>query len=209
MKKRYLLAAVVMVACLLTGCRNFVQGSYLSDNEVISEIQKYTGKETVSIVSETDGNGRKIYRMRTSDRGLEFDLASLPVGKSGGFNFAHISPSEYFAAIQNIYKPQIEELKKDLNLSGGAIVFKNREELRYVCQKFEEMDKLYKKELEYHDAEYLKQFPADRIVISRRDNPEIKDDFSYTVPIDGTINASELEQFLLDLYKERTGKDME
>lgn len=39
-------------------------------------------------------------------------------------------------------------------------------------------------------------------------NPDEQGDFSYTIPIDGTIDAAELEQFVLDLYKERTGKDL-
>lgn len=208
MKKRNIIITMLVAVCLFAGCKSTVQGTYLTDDEVVAEVEKHSGTEKISIVSKFEENGRVKYTLRTSERGIEFDIASLPVGKSGGFNFAHVSINDYHTVIQKLYRPAIDELKNDLVMNRGAVVFSNRDELRAVCEKFEEMDAICKEELKYHDAEYLKQFPADRIVISRRENPDEQGDFSYTIPIDGTIDAAELEQFVLDLYKERTGKDL-
>ena len=68
------------------------------------------------------------------------------------------------------------------------------------------MDEIYKEELKYHDEEWLKEFPVARISLLRRAAGEDKGDFSCAVSIDGTIHADELEDYICNQYKERTGK---
>lgn len=194
--------AAVSVVC--TGCMK--QGEYLTDEGVIAEVEKYTGTEKVTIVDKVQETGRIDYYMKTDIRGLEFKVDSHPVGTSGGFNFAHAGIYDYLHAIHD---PYMEEIRKKYNNGEDTQIvlkFYTMEELKDVVSKLKGMDDIYREELEYHDEEWLKKFPVTTIVLSHRKDTDEKSDFSYGVKIDGTIDEDEMEQFLCDLYLERTGK---
>lgn len=205
-RARRLLIPVLGLAILLSGCLK--RGVYLSDDEVVRKMEKQTGTEHVMILDKEEKDGYVLYHMKTDQRGIEFTAASHPSGDSGIYNPANVNVYDYVDAVHALYDDQIHAIHDELNGDNNIAVFKDRAELHVICQRIEEMDAIYRQELAYHDAKWLKTFQIDVVNISRRDAGMEKGDFSYGVLINGTIDADELEKYICDLYEERTGQPL-
>lgn len=208
-KKLRIIPLIVLIAFLLSGCIWKVPGQYLSDDEFVKEIQKYTGKEKVTILEKKEENQAIRYTVVTDKRNLEFEVMSIPAGTSGLYNPAYIDLYNYLNAVQAQYDEQINLILDKMYAEDTTqIIFADRGELRMLISRIVEIDDIYKSELEYHDAEWLKEFPYTRISILRKASVEDTGDFSCSIAIDGTLNEEELEAYICNLYKERTGKEL-
>lgn len=208
MKKKLYLIPLLFLIVLLAGCAWKLQGQYFSDSEFTKEIEKYTGTEKVTILNREEEPGHIRYTVRTDKRELEFEVFSFPAGNSGLYNPANINVYSYLHTVHALYDEQIKPIIDELYMDNKAAVFSNRRELHVLIERIVEIDEIYKQELEYHDAKWLEKFPYTCVSLSRRDPGKKKGDFSYGVKIDGTINAEELEELLCNLYKERTGQEL-
>ena len=120
-----------------------------------------------------------------------------------------IDEIKFVTAIHALYLEKIQAMTDEIYKDNSCAVFENRSELHDIVCQIEKMDEIYKEELKYHDEEWLKEFPVARISLSRRNAGEDKGDFSCAVNIDGTIHADELEEYICNQYKERTGKELD
>ncbi len=202
-----ILCTVILGLISLSGCKK--AGEFLTDEEVIKELEKESGTEKIIILNKQEDNGRIRYSMKTDQRGIEFEELSHAAGEDPFYNPANVGRYEYVKAVQALYKDEVDAIKEELQGKESYVIFKDRSELRVVCEKLEQMDQIYRQELVYHDAKWLETFPITVVNLSRRDDPENKGDFSYGVKVDGTINAADLEQYICDLYMERTGKELQ
>ena len=202
------LLLLVLLVGSLAACK--APGEYLTHKEVIREIEKYTGKEKVTILDIVSENGRIRYVMKTDKREIVFEAISHAAGNSGLYNFASVSSIEYIKAIHDLYREEIIVMRSELYGENSMAVFKDKEELRQIILCVAEMDKIYKQELEYHDRKWLERFPVCTVAISHREaDSDTKGDFSYGIKIDGSINPDEIETMICDLYEERTNKKLQ
>lgn len=209
MKKKLLVPLFLLLLLLLCSCAFKPQGEYFTDEEFIKEVEKYSGTEHISILEKKEETGHIAYTIKTDQRGIEVTIYSNPAGDSGIYNPANIDEIKFIKAIHALYLERIQAMIDEIYKDNSCAIFENRSELHDIVCQIEKMDEIYKEELEYHDEEWLKEFPVTRISLSRRDTGEDKGDFSYVVNVDGTINADELEEYICNQYKERTGKELE
>lgn len=207
--KKILLLPLFLCLLLLCSCAYKPQGEYFTDEEFIKEVEKYSGTEHISILEKKEESGYIAYTIKTDQRGIVVTIYSNPAGDSGIYNPANIDEIKFIKAIHALYLERIQAMIDEIYKDNSCAVFENRSELHNIVCQIEKMDEIYKEELEYHDEEWLKEFPVTRISLSRRDTGEDKGDFSCVVNIDGTINADELEEYICNQYKERTGKELE
>lgn len=208
MKKRLLLLSLTLVFLFLSACAWKMQGKYFSDKEVISKVEKFTGTEHVTMLRKEDKSGYILYTFKTDMRNIEFTVASYPAGDSGLYNPASITEDNYRNAVYALYDERIQAILDEIYDVDGWAIFKDRSELHYLVKQIEEMDEIYREELEYHSPAWLKNHSVAVVGLSRKDDLEDKGDFSCTVKVDGTVNADELEEYICNLYKERTGKEL-
>lgn len=206
MKKKLRLLSILLIISLLSACAFKKQGEYLSDEEVVKEIEKVTGTEHVSILGKEEKSGYFLYTFKTNKRELVFTATSYPAGDSGIYNPASVSQTEYVQAVHALYDERIQAILDEVYKGESSAIFANRSELREIVKQIENMDEIYREELEYHDEKWLKEHWVTVVSLSRRETGETEGDFSYGVRVDGTIHADELEQYICDLYEERTGK---
>lgn len=208
MKKKLLLLPFILVILLLSACAWKMQGKYFSDKEVIREVEMLTGTEHVMMLGKEEKSGYILYTFRTDIRNIEFTVASYPAGDSGLYNPANITEDNYRNAIHALYDERIQAICDEIYDIDGWAIFTNRSELHDLVIRIEEMDEIYREELQYHSSAWVKNNCITVVGLTRRDAGEDKGDFSCTVKLDGTINADELEEYICNLYKERTGKEL-
>lgn len=211
MKKSLCVIPLILIAVfVLSSCVWKVPGQYMSDDEFVKEVEKYTGTEKVTIIERKEESGFIQYTLKTDKRNIVFEARSHPAGNSGLYNPAGVDIYTYVDTVQALYDDRIKPIVEEIYNGEKAAVFSNKRELRSIIARIVEMDEIYREELTYHDADWLKNFPYMRSVsLSRRDPGKSKGDFSYGVSINGTVNAEELEEFICKLYTERTGKELE
>lgn len=201
--RRLVPAAMVIATMLaLSGCTD-IDGDLASERDVLNEVKEVVpseGYELVSVDHDTEARPKvDTYHFQSKKRDLKFDAVSTlaAFGIDGGvIGYNEHIYVEYPEAVREQYRDSIEQVLAPYPVNQyGKHQYNSFLDLNGVADALMECDSIYREELKYNKADWLKANPFGSVMFAYPyydENGDKKELYTFSVSIDGTLSRDDL-----------------
>lgn len=200
------LLVFTVIAVMLTGGCSGIDGDIPEKSEVLNKVKKTVANEKIELVSVesySDERPKKdVYYFKSAERNMTFQAESTLAPckiDDGTLYYNPVINVKYSEGVHELYLDRINKvLDKIPKDKEGEYFYKSYNDLKNIAHILTEANEIYRDELKYNSAEWLKDNPVTRVFI-RFEWEDENGQSKWQVFLNESINGAESYDEILEL----------